>query len=156
MKCTRLTKILIVGLFIAFSPLLVLWYNHYQNDHFACESEAVVNGKGYTFSSIVHFSFRGGTGTFDALGKYQAPGKPLQQITQKLDFEYWHEGHHLVLISKENDRDQTNIELLSPVIPDFFLLRARGISLKFLPQNSTGYLVFEDNMPVLYCIRTNH
>lgn len=48
------------------------------------------------------------------------PGNPGKKITQKLDFEYWKEGHHLVLVSKENDRSQINLKLLSPIAPDFF------------------------------------
>lgn len=156
MKNKNLMLLAAFGLFVALLPLLVLWYYDYQSDHFSCESETTFYKNGYTFSTILHFSFRNGTGTFDALGEYKAPGKPTQKVTQKLDFEYWKEGYHILLLSKENDRNQSNINSLSAIVPDFFLLRSRGLSLKFLAQNSTSYLVVEDDMPLLYCIRTDH
>lgn len=72
-----------MGLLFALSPLLVLWFNNYQRENFSCESEDTFYKDDSSFTTISHFSFHGGKGSFDALGEYSSPGKPRQKKSHK-------------------------------------------------------------------------
>lgn len=79
MKIINRKFIVTMGLLFALSPLLVLWFNNYQRENFSCESEDTFYKDDGSFTTISHFSFHGGKGSFDALGEYSSPGKPRQK-----------------------------------------------------------------------------
>ncbi|MBK5145676.1 hypothetical protein I2494_18540 [Budviciaceae bacterium BWR-B9] len=139
---------------LAFSPLFLAGYLSWKSNHFACESEiTVISNKG-SYDAIMLFTFNGGEGWYSSVGDLQEAGQPTKKTSHEMRFRYVLDNKDIVMISEQTDANPGRLDKLSYLVPDFFRIQGRGISIHLLHQNVSSYIFTQDNMPLFYCAQT--
>ncbi|AWH89006.1 hypothetical protein [Limnobaculum parvum] len=140
---------------LACSPLFWAGYLSWKNNHFACESElTVVSNKG-SYDTIMLFTFSGGEGWYSSVGDLQVTGQPVKKNNHEMRFRYVLDKQDIMMISEQTDTNPNRLDKLNYLIPDFFRIQGRGISIHLFHQNLSSYYMFmQDDMPLFYCAQT--
>ena len=141
---------MLIALGIA-TPLLVAGYIHSQRDPFSCEAHATIVDDQSVIDIMMNYSFNDGLGTYQMTGEYSQDGGAPIAISNKIDFNYWHEGGKVIMVSNETNELPKKNQAYRINIPDFYQARNRGIRIKITPVNSSGYLFIFANSPTFYC-----
>ncbi|AKJ41380.1 Uncharacterised protein [Pragia fontium] len=152
-KRQALTLILVIMLVL--SPLLPKAYYWYQNDHFSCESNLQVLYKNNLLNVVLHYSFEGGDGELEVTGNLSESGKVAANINRKINFSYQHENNVFTFSSKESfDNNPRLVELLRPLVLDFFLRKDTGYKIKIHRLKTGDYIFESNNIPNYYCSKS--
>lgn len=135
-------------------PLLILVYLSYQSRHFSCEGEITLIRDDASYDVIMHYTFDGRKGSYHSVGLLQKNGMPITQTNRSIAFNYLYVNKDMLLVSGENNDIPNDVNLLLPLIPDFYRYSGRGISLKVVRENASSYLFMHNNAPLFYCTQT--
>lgn len=125
----------------------------YQKKHFSCESEVTLIQGEAVYDVIMDYAFNDGAGRFHSVGNLQADGKSIN-ISKTLSFTYVQENGNIIMTSEDNHVSDKSLDSQIPYIPDFFSYSGRGMSMKIIQQNQSGYLFIHNDAPLFYCTRT--
>lgn len=138
---------------VLLSPLLINYYFKHKENNFSCRGKMSVKKSDGEYSSSMEFSFKDGKGKFYSIGQFNDTDNKKKKVIIHFNFTYlYHDKNHIVLISSEGIKNSGLVTLLSPLLPDFFLTKQRGIIFEIHRQNSS-YLFLNDNMPYLLCAK---
>ncbi|MEX2990831.1 hypothetical protein [Serratia fonticola] len=138
---------------VLFSLLIVNYYFKYKENNFSCRGKMNVTKWGADYSSSMEFDFKDGKGKFYSIGQFNDADNKNKKVIIHFNFTYmYHNKNDVVLVSSEGIKNSELVALLSPLLPDFFLTKQRGIIFEIHRQNSS-YVFINDNMPYLLCSR---
>lgn len=141
----------LITVLVLFSPLLVNYYFKYKENNFSCRGKMNVTKSGAEYSSSMEFNFKDGKGKFYSIGQFSDADNKNKKVIIHFNFTYlYHNKNDVVLVSSEGIKNSGLVALLSPLLPDFFLTKQRGIIFEIHRQDS-NYVFINDNMPYLLC-----
>lgn len=138
---------------IAILPMICGEYAHYQRTHFSCDSEFFAQSSNEKIKIIVTYHFSNGTGNYNAMGHSVSTENVVTPINRHFPFNYYHENGRILFISSEDEDNPKGPGEADTFVPDFFRFSDRGINVRSIKENSTGYLISLGDTPMLYCKR---
>lgn len=143
--------LLCLGGMIALVPFLVWLNERYNEGYFSCTSSVTLIRDDNTLNVDLHYSFSDGSGVVETSGAISSPDGSKVEIARKFNFSYERDGHDYIFISEKGYKKPLDTPLFNPVIPDFYLLSNRGLSVKIYKQKPGGYVFVTNNIPLFYC-----
>ncbi|AKJ42306.1 hypothetical protein [Pragia fontium] len=138
------------------SLALVGYYGYmlYQKDNFSCDGRFYIKNNRDVLDLNVHYRFNAGVGLVESQGEFiPYNGEPARPIKIHIKFSYHQDGDKMFLISENTNPNQQDITLLNQLLPDFFLIRNRGINMHIYPQGQEGYVFSGDKIPYFLCLK---
>ncbi|MBL5906872.1 hypothetical protein [Serratia fonticola] len=152
MVTNRSFFIVFVLMVLSLSPLLLKSYNTYHEDNFSCHATVRVQREKSLLNLTLFYTFKSGEGQAEVTGALFSVGKSAVKLSRKFTFSYQRQGDTFALFSNETFANTPLVEMLQPLVPDFYLLRGRGYQTEIYRLTTGNYLFVADNIPVFYCL----
>lgn len=136
---------------IALVPFFVWLYESYSAKQFSCVTHLIIHKDNKSVSIDENYTFRGKDGVIETSGIFTDSDGTKTAISRKFDFSYTRQGNEYTLLSNESIEDRQQWMLLGSLIPDFFVLRNRGVTVTIKQQKHDGYVFLMDDVPIYYC-----
>lgn len=131
---------------------LIAWlYEKYNNNHFSCTTHLTVYKGKLTMNVDEHYTFNGGTGVVESSGTFISADGVNKVISRKSTFSYIKRGSEYTLLSDNAAEDRTELVPLRAVVPDFYMLSNRGLTMTIQKQQPNGYIFVMGDIPLYYC-----
>lgn len=134
-------------------PLIVTGYNHWQRNHFVCDTNIIIVDEDSVLDESATYTFTNGHGDYQSFGQYTQKDRPPVAVSNKVTFEYWHEEGRIIMVSNETNELPRREDPLLAQMPDFYHLRDRGISIELVRANASSAYFLYGQAPVFYCTR---
>jgi hypothetical protein len=136
---------------IAFIPLFAWIYEKHSSEQFSCVSQASVYQDKKSVIVSENYIFRGTDGVVETAGTFTDTDGSKIPISRKFEFSYTQKGDEYTLLSRGDLEKPTERLLLRSIVPDFFMLSHRGVTVTIKKQMQNGYVFLMDNIPMFYC-----
>ncbi|HEM8838447.1 TPA: hypothetical protein U2R15_004156 [Klebsiella aerogenes] len=133
------------------APLSLIEYVRYQQTHFTCSAGIDIYSGNVIYVVNMSYEFNGYNGILRSLGDYKDGNQKDVRIARNFTFHTEQDGKDTVLFSQEGIQDEGQAKLLSTIIPDFYLYKDRGLTLRLYRQGRHGYVFTLDSLPLFYC-----
>lgn len=149
---------IIITLFILLTLVFVSYFiekavQDYRSEHFSCRGSVEMSDDKRFYTVQVKYSFDGGAGEVITLGEYSESGKRHRRISQRLLFNYTHNGDEFVMLSTNSALSDAQARMLSALIPDFYLYKDRGFRIRIYRQGNSGYVFTTYGIPMFICTK---
>lgn len=139
---------------LTFSPFLFKVYSSFKRDYFSCESHFTINKNNNTIRAIVYHRFTGNKGDLEYSFTLSHEGVKIGEIHRSITFSFQREDNTYILVSNETLKNTNIINLFNPYIPDFYLIRDRGVKVDVRRLKNGDFVFFTNNIPLGICKKT--
>lgn len=136
---------------ITLIPLFAWLSERYDNNHFSCITHFTYHKDKIAMQVDTHYIFHGGAGVVEASGVLISADGTQTDISRKFAFNYIKQGNEYTLLSDNAMDSKSGFFSLRSIVPDFYMLSYRGVTLTIKKQAPNGYLFMSDNVPIYYC-----
>ncbi|MGF6193336.1 hypothetical protein [Serratia sp. 2723] len=141
----------VIFIMVILTPSVYLFYLNYKETHFSCWAKShATRGGQYHFSEF-QLIFNSGQGELNSIVKYSDPNNKERIINANLKFTYKKDSDRIILVSSDSINDRSLITLLGSIVPDFFLQKDRGLSMRIFRQGNDAYIFTSEDIPLFIC-----
>lgn len=151
MNNKRTYALFLLSCLIMLVPLWAWLQEEYATKQFSCVTHLVIYQKNKSISIDESYTFLGGHGMIETSRIFTADDGKKTVISRKLEFSYTRQGNEYTLLSHDAIEDRQAWKLVRSLVPDFFVLRNRGVTVTIKKQSHYGYLFLMDDVPIYYC-----
>lgn len=143
-------------LFMLMGGNAFFYYQHYQETHYFCQGNAVINKGGETFKARFSLTRRGPLGQLMLDGVILDNSGRSIELNRMISFHAHQDGPETymeILNSSGYRTDSEDSELFKKVVPLFLLSDSISSRMRFFPISDHGYLITSEKFMMLYCAK---